>query len=178
MVNLTIVGRFFLGPKAVQGGIKTLTKPPSYGRNTEEKTLMAVEIKWGSPKSWKCWAPFYRYGLWSENECCSVVSSYFQPMDCVAHQAPLSTEFSSKNTGVGCHALLQGISPPRVWTHVSCITGRFFFFFPFIFISWRLITLQADCLSHQGSKSLILVYLQVLICEEGGSNSAWWVVCV
>ena len=52
------------------------------------------------------------------------------------------------------------------------------FFFPFIFISWRLITLQADCLSHQGSKSLILVYLQVLICEEGGSNSAWWVVCV
>ena len=27
-----------------------------------------------------------------------------------AHQAPLSMEFSSKNTGVGCHSLLQGIS--------------------------------------------------------------------
>ena len=27
----------------------------------------------------------------------------------VAHQAPLSMGFSSKNTGVGCHALLQGI---------------------------------------------------------------------
>ena len=39
MVNLTIVGRFFLGPKAVQGRIKTLTKPPSYGINTEENTL-------------------------------------------------------------------------------------------------------------------------------------------
>ena len=26
----------------------------------------------------------------------------------VAHQAPLSMEFSSKNTGVGCRALLQG----------------------------------------------------------------------
>lgn len=39
VVNLTIVGRFFLGPKAVQGKIKTLIKPPSYGRNTEENTL-------------------------------------------------------------------------------------------------------------------------------------------
>ena len=27
----------------------------------------------------------------------------------VAHRAPLSTEFSGKNTGVGCHFLLQGI---------------------------------------------------------------------
>ena len=29
----------------------------------------------------------------------------------VAHQAPLSMGFSSKNSGVGCHALLQGIFP-------------------------------------------------------------------
>ena len=29
------------------------------------------------------------------------------PMDC-SQQAPLSTGFSSKNTGVGCYALLQG----------------------------------------------------------------------
>ena len=27
----------------------------------------------------------------------------------VAHQAPLSMALSTKNTGVGCHALLQGI---------------------------------------------------------------------
>ena len=27
----------------------------------------------------------------------------------VAHQTPLSVEFSSRNTGVGCHFLLQGI---------------------------------------------------------------------
>ena len=31
----------------------------------------------------------------------------------VAHQAPLSMDFPSKNTGVGCHALPQGIFPPR-----------------------------------------------------------------
>ena len=31
-----------------------------------------------------------------------------------------------KNTGEGCHLLFQGISPPRDWTYVSCIssTGR------------------------------------------------------
>ena len=34
-----------------------------------------------------------------------------------------------KNTGVGYHALLQRISQPRDWAHVSCVsctTGRFF----------------------------------------------------
>ena len=31
----------------------------------------------------------------------------------VAHQAPLSMVFSSKNTGVGCHLLLQGIFPTQ-----------------------------------------------------------------
>ena len=31
----------------------------------------------------------------------------------VAHQAPLSVAFSGKNTGVGCHFLLQGIFPTQ-----------------------------------------------------------------
>ena len=31
----------------------------------------------------------------------------------VARQAPLSMGFPSKNTGVGCHVLLQGIFPSR-----------------------------------------------------------------
>ena len=31
----------------------------------------------------------------------------------VAHQAPLFMGFSGKNTGVGCHALLQGIFPTQ-----------------------------------------------------------------
>ena len=38
-----------------------------------------------------------------------------------ARQAPLSVGFSSKNTGVGCHALLQGIFPTQGLTHVSCM---------------------------------------------------------
>ena len=33
----------------------------------------------------------------------------FMTLWTVAHQVPLSLRFSSKNTGVGCHILLQGI---------------------------------------------------------------------
>ena len=33
---------------------------------------------------------------------------------------------SGKNTGVGCHALFQGIFPTRDWNQVSCIAGGFF----------------------------------------------------
>ena len=32
----------------------------------------------------------------------------------------------AKNTGVGCHSLLQGSPQLRDWTQVSCIAGRFF----------------------------------------------------
>ena len=44
----------------------------------------------------------------------------------VAHQAPLSLGFSSKNTGVSCHFLLQGSSQPRDRSRLFCIAGRFF----------------------------------------------------
>ena len=36
------------------------------------------------------------------------------PMDYIAHQAPLSVGvLQAKSTGVGCHALLQGIFPTQ-----------------------------------------------------------------
>ena len=37
-----------------------------------------------------------------------------------------SWDFPSKNTGVGCHFLLQEIFRPRDQTCVSCLAGRFF----------------------------------------------------
>ena len=43
----------------------------------------------------------------------------------LAHQIPLSMGFPSKNTGVGCHFLLQG-SQPKDQTRVSHIGGRRF----------------------------------------------------
>ena len=43
---------------------------------------------------------------------CSVMSDSLQPHGLYC-QAPLSMGFSSKNTGVGCHFLLQGIFPTQ-----------------------------------------------------------------
>ena len=48
----------------------------------------------------------------------------------VAHQAPLSIGFSIKNTGVGCHALLQGDLPdpgigPESFTSPALVRGFF-----------------------------------------------------
>ena len=40
---------------------------------------------------------------------CKVVSDFFVAPWTIAHQAPLSMEFSSKNTTVGCYSLLWGI---------------------------------------------------------------------
>ena len=37
--------------------------------------------------------------------------TFCSPMDCIALQAPRSLRFPCKNTGVGCHFLLQGIFP-------------------------------------------------------------------
>ena len=44
--------------------------------------------------------------------CCFIAKSYptLRP-NRIAHQAPLSMAFPGKNTGVGCHFLLQGIFP-------------------------------------------------------------------
>ena len=43
-----------------------------------------------------------------------------------AHQHPLSKDFPGKNTGMGCHALLQGSYWRKDWTWVSCTAGSFF----------------------------------------------------
>ena len=43
-------------------------------------------------------------------------------MDYTAHQAPLSMGSPGMNTGVGCHALLQGIFLTRDQTQVSYVS--------------------------------------------------------
>ena len=55
----------------------------------------------------------------------SCVRSFVTPWT-VACQAPLSMGFPTKNTGVGCNALLQGIFPTQDPTCISCTAGRFF----------------------------------------------------
>ena len=64
-------------------------------------------------------------GQLTETVCClftELCPNLFQPQ-AVAHKALLSMKFPRKNTGVGCHFLLQGSSWPRDQTHISCI-GR------------------------------------------------------
>ena len=74
----------------------------------------------------------------------------------VAHQDPLSVEFSSKNTGVGCHFLLQEIFP--TWEHffrnlslVSSVLVSQDFCNKVPQIGWLRIT-EFDCLSSGGYK--------------------------
>ena len=50
---------------------------------------------------------------------CSVMSDSCNPMGYITHQAPLSMDFPGKNTGVGCHFLLQG---RRDQTYISCVS--------------------------------------------------------
>ena len=39
--------------------------------------------------------------------------TFYDPMDCSLHQAPLLWDFPGKSTAVGCHCLLQGIFPTQ-----------------------------------------------------------------
>ena len=48
------------------------------------------------------------------------------PMNCSMPGCSIHGDSSGKNTGVSCHALLQGSSQPRDRTQVSCIVGGFF----------------------------------------------------
>ena len=48
------------------------------------------------------------------------------PMDCSSPGSSVHGDSPGKNTGVGCHALLQGIFPSQGLNQVSCTVGRFF----------------------------------------------------
>ena len=53
--------------------------------------------------------------------CCCAQSC--PPLWTVAHQAPLSVEFPRQSTGVGCHALLQGIFTQGSNLHLLCVSS-------------------------------------------------------
>ena len=64
---------------------------------------------------------------WSYYCCCLVAETFpnfCDPIDCSPPGSSVRGISPSKNTGVGCHFLLQGIFPTQEdWTRVSCI-GR------------------------------------------------------
>ena len=70
----------------------------------------------------------------------SVVSDSLRPHRLQLSRLLCPWNSPGKNTGVGCHSLLQGIFRPRDQTQISCIVGRFF-----------------NHLSHQGSPTSTIV---------------------
>ena len=63
--------------------------------------------------------------------CCAVLTckkypTFYNPMNCSPPGSSVHGDFPSKNTGAGCHFLLQGIIPNQDWTQVSCTAGKFF----------------------------------------------------
>ena len=55
---------------------------------------------------------------------CAVVSEFCDPR--YLPGSSVHGDSPGKNTGVGCHALLQGIFPTQGLNAVSCMAGRFF----------------------------------------------------
>ena len=86
---------------------------------------------------------------------CSVVVWLFVTLWTVACQAPLSMGFSRKNTGVGCHFLLQRIFWLRDGTSVSGVSH----------IAGRFITIWAirEAQDPISSKSFTLIFVYIII---------------
>ena len=103
--------------------------------------------------------------------CCAVLClvtqlclSLCDPKDCNPPGSSVHGDSPGKNTGVGCHALLQGIFPTQNQSQVSRIAGRFF-------ISWA--TLETP-----SSKSLQIINAgegveKVEPCYTVGGNVNW-----
>ena len=93
-------------------------------------SVVGSEQSWTNPRVWGAWfgslqsSTFVFIGVSSVNR--SVVSDSLWPHGLEPTRLLCSWDSPSKNTGVGCHSLLQGISQPRDRTHISCSAGRFF----------------------------------------------------
>ena len=62
----------------------------------------------------------------SESEVTQSCPTLCDPTDCSLPGFSIHGIFPGKNTGVGCHFLLQGIFQHRDWTQVSHVAGRLF----------------------------------------------------
>ena len=87
----------------------------------EKRLLPSLSVAGGGPfcSSFRCFVHCQEVGAYL-----LMHIQFFVTPWTVAHQAPLSVGFSSKNTGVGCHALLQGIFPTQGSSHISRGGGR------------------------------------------------------
>ena len=74
-------------------------------------------------------------------------------IDCSTPGSFVHRDFPGKNTGMGCHFLLQGISWSEDQTWVSCIAGRFF-------IIWDIREVEAAKVEIKKKEFLSVRYLK------------------
>ena len=71
------------------------------------------------------WIVFYSRNVLVSQSCLTL----YNPMDCSPPGSSVLGDSPGKNIGVSCHFLLQGISWPRDWLQVSCISRRLLYHF-------------------------------------------------
>ena len=94
---------------------------------------------------------------------------FFVTLWTVAHQAPLSWDSPGKNTGVGCHALLQGIFPtqrlnPRLMS--PALADGFF-------ATWEAPEKNTYVCRKESARSAGDLYPSLLITKQ---RNGWWVM--
>ena len=75
------------------------------------------------PRDQTCLSYFSCKGCAVFNQLCPTLC---YPMDCSLPGSSVHGDSSGRNSGVGCHALLQGIFPTQGWTQISCIAADSF----------------------------------------------------
>ena len=83
--------------------------------------------------------------------CCCLVAklclTLCNPMNCRPTGSSCPWDFPAKNTGVGCHFLLQGIFPTQGSNYVSCIGRQVLSQWATIFISFLLKLMITNCIN-------------------------------
>ena len=105
----------------------------------------------------------------------SVVSnSLWDPMDC----SPPGSSVPGKNTGVGCHTLLQGIFLTQGQTWVSCIAGRFLTVWATREVPWKLrhIYIRAGNCSPQDKSGPLPIFVNKVLLAH--SHAHWLTYCL
>ena len=85
----------------------------------------------------------------------------------VAHQALSVGLYTCKNTGMGCHFLLQVVFPTEGLNHISCIAGRFFTAKP-----WGKPTTVCVCVCVCVFVSFVILVLEKPDCPFAKATSA------
>ena len=120
---------------------------PIHGKMIFHETGLWCQKDWGHTDYFsKIAGLFYCFSV-----CCSVVSNSSRPHGLQSTRLLCPWDFPGKNTGVGCHFLLQGISPTQGWNSVLLHCRQILYH-----------------LSHQGNPILLLTCVQMYYIFENG----------